>query len=115
MEKFHRWTDCKGDLTSVLTKDELLTNISIYWFSRNITSSFRIYYEFIHTDIKSVSGNLSPSGASKNLLNTYCKVCLLAHVLIPFSVCACKWVKDEKFLNGSGLVGQLRAMAEFCQ
>lgn len=30
-EKFRNWTDCNGDLDSVVSKDELLTNISIYW------------------------------------------------------------------------------------
>ena len=30
-EKFRNWTDCDGDLDRVVTKDELLTNISIYW------------------------------------------------------------------------------------
>ena len=34
-----------GDLDNNFTKDELLTNISIYWFTNSITSSTRIYYE----------------------------------------------------------------------
>ena len=49
LEKFHGWTDMPqgagGNLDDYFSKDELLTNISIYWFSESITSSMRIYYE----------------------------------------------------------------------
>jgi microsomal epoxide hydrolase len=49
VEKFHGWSDMPqgsdGYLDNHLTKDELLTNISIYWFTQTITSSSRIYYE----------------------------------------------------------------------
>jgi pimeloyl-ACP methyl ester carboxylesterase len=31
IEKFHRWSDCGGDLESIYTKDDLLTNIMFYW------------------------------------------------------------------------------------
>ncbi len=49
VEKFHGWSDLpqgpEGDLDNNFSKDELLTNISIYWFTNTITSSARIYYE----------------------------------------------------------------------
>ncbi len=45
VEKFRTWSDCGGDLESKFTKDELLTNIAIYWFTETITSSTRLYYE----------------------------------------------------------------------
>jgi pimeloyl-ACP methyl ester carboxylesterase len=49
LEKFHGWTDmpqgAEGNLDDYFSKDELLTNISIYWFTESITSSMRIYYE----------------------------------------------------------------------
>lgn len=44
-EKFHGWSDCHGDVESRFTKDELLTNIMIYWATGNITSSLRLYCE----------------------------------------------------------------------
>jgi len=44
-EKFYTWTDCNGDVESVITKDELLTNIMIYWATQTITSSTRLYFE----------------------------------------------------------------------
>ena len=45
LEKFQSWTDCDGDVFSVLTKDELLTNIMIYWVTNTINSSTRMYFE----------------------------------------------------------------------
>jgi pimeloyl-ACP methyl ester carboxylesterase len=45
VEKFRTWCDCDGDVESQFTKDELLTNITIYWATQTITSSARIYYE----------------------------------------------------------------------
>jgi microsomal epoxide hydrolase len=45
VEKFRSWSDCDGDIESRYTKDELLTNISIYWVTETIGSSFRMYYE----------------------------------------------------------------------
>jgi pimeloyl-ACP methyl ester carboxylesterase len=44
-EKFRSWTDCGGDLERVLTMDELLTGISVYWWGRMLDASFRIYKE----------------------------------------------------------------------
>jgi len=45
IEKFHSWSDCDGDLENCFTKDELLTNITIYWVTQTINSSFRRYNE----------------------------------------------------------------------
>src|SRR3954453_15047078 len=47
-EKFRAWSDCSGDLESVFTKDELLANISLYWFTGAISSSFWPYYARMH-------------------------------------------------------------------
>jgi pimeloyl-ACP methyl ester carboxylesterase len=45
IEKFRSWSDCNGDLESCFTKDELLTNLTIYWATQTINSAFRLYYE----------------------------------------------------------------------
>jgi pimeloyl-ACP methyl ester carboxylesterase len=45
IEKFRTWSDCHGDIESVFTKDELLTNVMIYWVTQTINSSTRLYYE----------------------------------------------------------------------
>ena len=44
-----RWCDCDGDIESAFTKDELLTDATIYWATETITSSTRLYYEVSHT------------------------------------------------------------------
>lgn len=48
IEKFRAWSDCGSDLESRFTKDQLLTNIMIYWISGCIGSSIRLYYEARH-------------------------------------------------------------------
>jgi len=45
VEKFHGWSDCKGDIESRFTKDELLTNVMIYWVTQTVGSSVRFYLE----------------------------------------------------------------------
>jgi microsomal epoxide hydrolase len=44
-EKFRAWSDCGGNLEAAFTRDELLTCISIYWFTQTIHSSMRLYFE----------------------------------------------------------------------
>lgn len=46
VEKFRAWSDCGGQIESQFTKDELLTNIMIYWATESIGSSFLPYYEY---------------------------------------------------------------------
>ena len=48
VEKFHGWSDNDGNVESAFTKDEMLTNITLYWVTQTITSSTRIYYESRH-------------------------------------------------------------------
>jgi pimeloyl-ACP methyl ester carboxylesterase len=48
VEKWRSWSDCHGDVETRFTKDEILTNISIYWFTKTINSSTRYYYEMAH-------------------------------------------------------------------
>jgi pimeloyl-ACP methyl ester carboxylesterase len=45
LEKYRAWSDCEGNIESRFTKDELLTNVSLYWFTRTMGSSMRLYYE----------------------------------------------------------------------
>lgn len=49
VEKFNGWSDLDPNLPDGVeqkfTKDEMLTDISLYWFTQTITSSTRIYYE----------------------------------------------------------------------
>jgi pimeloyl-ACP methyl ester carboxylesterase len=45
VEKFRAWSDCDGDLESAISRDDLLTNITVYWVTQTANSSFRIYLE----------------------------------------------------------------------
>ena len=44
-EKFHAWTDNNGLPEDALSIDQMLDNISIYWFTNSAASSARIYWE----------------------------------------------------------------------
>ena len=48
VEKFRSWTDNNGDLESALSRDEMLTNITLYWATGAIGSSFWPYYARMH-------------------------------------------------------------------
>ncbi|OBF11416.1 epoxide hydrolase family protein [Mycobacterium sp. ACS4331] len=45
VEKFWAWTDCEGHPENVLTRDELLDNVMVYWLTATATSSARLYWE----------------------------------------------------------------------
>ena len=45
VEKWRAWSDCGGDVERSYTKDELLTNVMIYWVTQTINSSVRLYRE----------------------------------------------------------------------
>lgn len=47
-EKMRAWSDCGGDIESVFGKDEILANVSLYWFTGAIGSSFWPYYARQH-------------------------------------------------------------------
>lgn len=49
VEKFRSWSDCDGDIERRFTKDELLTNIMLYWVTQSIGSSARLYFEAHHS------------------------------------------------------------------
>ena len=48
VEKYRAWTDCGGDPRNALTLDEMLGNISLYWFTDCIGASFWPYYARMH-------------------------------------------------------------------
>ncbi len=45
VEKFWAWTDCDGHPENVLTRDEMLDNVMLYWVTASATSSARLYWE----------------------------------------------------------------------
>jgi epoxide hydrolase len=48
VEKFRTWSDCDGNPENVFTRDQLITNVMVYWVTQTITSSARLYWENQH-------------------------------------------------------------------
>jgi epoxide hydrolase len=45
VEKFRTWSDCEGDPETCFTRDQLLTNVTVYWVTGTATSAARLYWE----------------------------------------------------------------------
>ncbi|WP_430425320.1 epoxide hydrolase family protein [Maribacter litoralis] len=52
IEKFQAWSDNDGDIENCFTKDEILANVSLYWFTQTIHSSIRMYREISTAPLK---------------------------------------------------------------
>jgi pimeloyl-ACP methyl ester carboxylesterase len=48
VEKFRAWSDCDGHLENVYTREQLITNVMLYWVTQTAASSARLYWEFKH-------------------------------------------------------------------
>ena len=59
VEKFWSWTDHDGDLESVVSRDELLDNLMLYWLPRAGASSARLYWESIRRVNEWISGKVT--------------------------------------------------------
>jgi pimeloyl-ACP methyl ester carboxylesterase len=62
-EKFHGWTDCDGDPENILSRDEILDNITLYWLTGTGASSARMYWESTATAFLPVQIEV-PTGGS---------------------------------------------------
>jgi pimeloyl-ACP methyl ester carboxylesterase len=61
IEKFWAWTDCDGHPENVLTRDELLDNLMLYWLPGTGASSARLYWESMRQVSEQISGHLTGS------------------------------------------------------
>lgn len=48
VEKFQSLSDCDGNIENRFTKDELITNVMLYWVNASIGTSFLPYYDMTH-------------------------------------------------------------------
>ena len=64
IEKFWAWTDCDGHPENVLTRDELLDNLMLYWLPRTGASSARLYSDPSRWPARSRSRRRSTSRSS---------------------------------------------------
>lgn len=51
IEKFRKWSDNDGVPESAISRDRMLANISLYWFTGAIGSSFWPYYGRLHSGL----------------------------------------------------------------
>ncbi|MCU1513824.1 MAG: epoxide hydratase [Microbacteriaceae bacterium] len=45
IEKFQSWSDCGGDIESVFSRNDLITNLMFYWAPDSVASAAALYYE----------------------------------------------------------------------
>jgi pimeloyl-ACP methyl ester carboxylesterase len=48
VDLFRAFSDCGGDIETRFTRDQILTNLTIYWASASIGPAMRGYYDFDH-------------------------------------------------------------------
>jgi pimeloyl-ACP methyl ester carboxylesterase len=48
VDLFRAFSDCGGEIESRFTRDQILTNLTIYWVTSTIGSSMRGYYDYEH-------------------------------------------------------------------
>jgi len=66
VEKFRTWSDCDGHPDNVFSRDQLITNVMVYWVTQTITSSARLYWENQHAHSKSEPEYVSvPTGVAR--------------------------------------------------
>jgi pimeloyl-ACP methyl ester carboxylesterase len=51
VEKFRTWSDSGGHPENTFTRDQLITNVMLYWVTQTITSSVRLYWESRHSGL----------------------------------------------------------------
>jgi microsomal epoxide hydrolase len=88
IEKFRRWSDCDGDVERRFTKDELLTNVTLYWATGTIGSSFLPYHAF---------ANAGATTWLKQKLKEWTSTSRVATAFAMFPKDLCEWA--ERFFD----------------
>jgi epoxide hydrolase len=50
VEKFRTWSDCDGYPENCFSREQMLTNVMLYWATQTSASSARLYWESRHSD-----------------------------------------------------------------
>jgi pimeloyl-ACP methyl ester carboxylesterase len=62
IDKFWAWSDHRGNLDNSFSKDDLITNVMIYWVTQSMPSATRIYFESQHNQSRPKSmSDFAPS------------------------------------------------------
>jgi pimeloyl-ACP methyl ester carboxylesterase len=70
VEKLWAWTDHPGDLSQVLTADQVLDNITLYWLTATGASAARLYWE----SIAQVTGWFTSAAGDTVTVPTACSI-----------------------------------------
>ena len=67
VEKFRAWSDCDGHPENCFTRDQMLTNVMLYWATQTSASSARLYWESRHSGVpgQSLSFVEIPTGVAR--------------------------------------------------
>jgi pimeloyl-ACP methyl ester carboxylesterase len=87
VEKFWAWTDCDGHPENVLSRDELLDNVMLYWVTGSGASSARLYWESFNRFVTDGRVEL-PTGVAafpKEILRTPRRWCEAAYNITHWS------------------------------
>jgi pimeloyl-ACP methyl ester carboxylesterase len=87
VEKFWAWTDCDGHPENVLSRDELLDNVMLYWVTGSGASSARLYWESFNRFVTDGRVDL-PTGVAafpKEILRTPRRWCEAAYNITHWS------------------------------
>jgi pimeloyl-ACP methyl ester carboxylesterase len=52
VERRRSWSDCRGDIETRFSKDDLLTTISLYWFTQTFHTTARLYADTFRSRLK---------------------------------------------------------------
>lgn len=85
IERRRNWSDCGGDVESVFSKDDLLTNVMLYWVTESYVTSARLYRD-------SWKGGWSPSHGRSPVVEAPTAVSLFLSDLPPNA--STDWMKN---------------------
>ena len=107
VEKFWSWTDHDGSLDDVLTRDDLLDNLMLYWLPATGASSARLYWE----SIRQVNEWIADSSADTVDVPTGCSV-FPAELQRPSRRWAQKRFTDIRYWNEPARGGHFAAFEQ---
>ena len=60
VEKFRTWSDCDGHPENCFTREQMLTNVMLYWATQTSASSARLYWESRHSGAVGAAASVRP-------------------------------------------------------
>jgi hypothetical protein len=64
VERFKEWTHAAATPDDAVDRDQLLTNVMLYWLTRTVGSAAQMYYENMHAGPPSQQASATPTGVA---------------------------------------------------